>query len=411
MATLTSGYRYSTTIADKRKPSIDDRMYMLTPYNIAVKRLLEQYTKKPVNNETHVIKQDEYAKLMTAVNLAGGYDDDDTSIVIDEAIFAAHDLVAVDGTNEILWVTAGTGTTTITVTRGAAGTTAYPIPDNAVLRLIGNALSEAQQSPIATSTIQADVTAYLQDFETPFEITEKATDADNYTGPDLPHLKGKKVKEHGWKIEMALIYGAPYATTYNQVTNSDGVSLTASPRYFTGGMLYNLRVRGNSASYVTAPATLEMPWFIKNYLDPALSIGSDLKFLFCGRTIISAINYWKLGKMWLDPSDKALDMNITSWLIGGKTVKLVEHPFLNKAYTGESVLGAIGIMLDLGGGKDTDPQYLERYATRLDEMVITGVSVVDGKPKARKWRYYTECGLLLPDPNVHSALVGVFDYN
>lgn len=403
--TLTSGYRYTGNFTNKRRPSIDDRMYMETPRNVPLQTFLKRWSKQPVDNDSHILIQDMWMPYVTAINLAAGYDDAATSIVVDDALFVAGDIIKNERTGEVLRITA-VSTVTLTVTRGFGTTSAAQINDNDVIRWIGNAMSEAAAAPDATYTTEAQLTFYVQDFETSYKITEKGKDAKNYTGGDLEHQKKKKLKEHGEKIELALLHGEPKSTTENQST---GISLQSAPLKLTGGLLYHLDTRGRDENYVSAPSTITKEWFIKQFLGPALDIGSDRKFFFVGGTILEAIDYWKLGNFFLTPQDKSFDMTVSTWVFKGRNIKIIEHQGLNKPYVGNSAMGAIGIMLD-AGNEDTMPQYLEQYPTREDDMVISGVSVNSGKPKAMHRRYYTACGLAVPDPTVHHALVGVFDY-
>lgn len=76
------------------------------------------------------------ASPATAINNVGGYDDIDTSWVVDDgSVLRVGDLLQPDGSAEIIAITA-ISTNTLTVTRGYRGTSAIGVSDNTPLFLV-----------------------------------------------------------------------------------------------------------------------------------------------------------------------------------------------------------------------------------------------------------------------------------
>ncbi len=83
----------------------------------------------------------------SAVNSGGGYDDEATSINVDDGtVFRPGDLVKADGTEEVMQVTA-VSTNTLTVTRGYGGSTAVALIDDQPLTVIGHSAIEGEDAP------------------------------------------------------------------------------------------------------------------------------------------------------------------------------------------------------------------------------------------------------------------------
>lgn len=98
------------------------------------------------------------------VNNGAGYDDDDTSMVVDDgAVFRVGDLVKPEASDEVLQVTA-ISTHTLTVTRGYGGSTAAELTDNQKLTVIGHAALEGDDAPGAKHRSRVRKENYTQIF-------------------------------------------------------------------------------------------------------------------------------------------------------------------------------------------------------------------------------------------------------
>jgi hypothetical protein len=93
--------------------------------------------------------EDQLNASHSLLNNEGGYDDDDTSWVVDDgSVFRVGDIVKPEASTEVVQVT-GISTNTLTVTRGYGGSTAAAVVDNQKLSVIGHAALEGEDAPAA----------------------------------------------------------------------------------------------------------------------------------------------------------------------------------------------------------------------------------------------------------------------
>ena len=90
--------------------------------------------------------EDQLNPSFSAINNGAGYDDNDTSIVVDDgAVFRIGDLVKPQGSNEV-WQVTGISTHTLTVTRAYGGSTPAAVVDNQQVNVIGHAALEGEDA-------------------------------------------------------------------------------------------------------------------------------------------------------------------------------------------------------------------------------------------------------------------------
>jgi hypothetical protein len=406
------------SIGGKRKPTYDDMLHILTPRNVGLQQLFKKFAKESINDDVFRYFVDEYQPMMDYVVSGAGLTDITSKVIVCSIPYwlQVGDMVKCDRTDELFYAsTATTSASSNTLERGVANaitgnSAAADLVAGDVLRKVGTLAQEGSKSFEATSTVETEKKGYVQDFETTFAMTEKAMNAANYTGQDMPYQQAKAAKEHAWKIEQALLFGSPVAGAASgtgvAVNTLNAMGLTDAPCYATAGLAWYMKNSADSHHYVDAGGVMSRADFITRFLVPNLEIGSDHKFMYAGLDILAAIDYWKLGIMQMTPADKAFDMDVTTWNILGRKVKIIEHEFLNKPYIGTVSKGAIAFLIDM----EAPIKYMEQFPTRLDDMVIEKLSVNSGKPKGVVKRFYTSAGLKVVDPNRHGMLYNFTGY-
>lgn len=128
--------------------------------------------------------------------------------------------------NEIIQVDTVLSDTQFTATRGAAGTTAATIADNALLTLIGSAYAEGTSAPRATSKNPVKFFNYIQIFKDSYEITGTADNTTARTGSAWSNDKKRKLFKHSADIEWAMMFGRK-----SEQTGDNG-----KPLRFMGGL-------------------------------------------------------------------------------------------------------------------------------------------------------------------------------
>ncbi len=120
----------------------------------------------------HEWLEDELLANKDAINDSTFTDPDvDTSFVVDNGgRFQVGDQVQVDGSSELMLVTA-VNTNTLTVIRGYGGTTAENLADNQVINILGNAALEGGERSTARFTNRARCGNYTQIFTASVEVS------------------------------------------------------------------------------------------------------------------------------------------------------------------------------------------------------------------------------------------------
>lgn len=115
--------------------------------------------------------------------------------------------------HEVIQVVSVISDTQFTVKRGASGTTAAVIANDASLLKIGSAYAEGTASPKAASRNPIKYFNYTQIFKTAYELTGTAEQTRTRTGDPLQNDKRRKAFDHSRDIELALLFGQRSETT------------------------------------------------------------------------------------------------------------------------------------------------------------------------------------------------------
>lgn len=144
----------------------------------------------------------------------------------------AGDLLLVEKTetatydNEIVEVVSVLSATTVIIKRGAAGTTAATIADDAFLTLIGSSYAEGTAAPAPVSRNPLKFYNYTQIFKDSYELTGTADKTTFRTGNAWSNDKKRKTFDHARAIEWAMMFGVRAETTGDN----------GKPKRFMGGI-------------------------------------------------------------------------------------------------------------------------------------------------------------------------------
>ena len=134
----------------------------------------------------------------------------DTSFVVSHADrFRVGDQVQVDGSREVMFVTAvDTGTNTLTVVRGYGGTTAEALFDTGVLHILGNAAIEGGDRPGTRFTNRVRKQNYTQIFTSSVEVSGSQQAVQTIGLDDeLDYQKQQRLRELIRDLENCVING------------------------------------------------------------------------------------------------------------------------------------------------------------------------------------------------------------
>jgi len=132
----------------------------------------------------------------------------DTDFVVDNGgRFRVGDQIQVEGSGELMLVT-GISTSTLTVVRGYAGTTAENIADNQVINILGNAALEGADKPGARFTNRSRCGNYTQIFTAAVEVSGTDMAASQLgLADEIDHQKQQRLRELIRDLENTVING------------------------------------------------------------------------------------------------------------------------------------------------------------------------------------------------------------
>ncbi len=191
-----------------KKQSVVDELLLLNPYQIPLISMVG--FSEPIYNTTHEWYEDEMFdtdSIVTAAALVS-----DTSIVVaDTEPFRINQVVKVN--EELILITAvNTGTKTLTVTRGYAGTTAAAIAQNDVIEVLFTEGTEGADAREARYKGRKPASNYTQIFDDTIEISGSSEEIAQYGIDDLYEAeKQKKQLELALQLEKAAINGIKYS--------------------------------------------------------------------------------------------------------------------------------------------------------------------------------------------------------
>jgi hypothetical protein len=134
----------------------------------------------------------------------------DTDFVVDNGSrFRVGDQIQVEGSEELMLVTAvDTGTNTLTVVRGYAGTTAEDLADNQVINILGNAALEGADKPGVRFTNRSRCGNYTQIFTAAVEVSGTDVAASQLgLADEMDYQKQERLRELLRDLENTVING------------------------------------------------------------------------------------------------------------------------------------------------------------------------------------------------------------
>lgn len=218
-----------------KKYSVVDELLLLNPHATPMLNLLG--FSDPITQTTHQWFEDELFGDDSIVNGAKLVSDT-TVVVVNVEPFRVGHVVKIG--DELLYVSAiNTGTKTLSVTRGYAGTTAAAIADGAKIEVQFVEGTEGADARAARYKARTPQSNYTQIFDDSIEVTGTAEAVTQYGIGDLyEHEKQKKQLELALQLEKAVIGGIGYQSgnvrqmkglrsfVQTNVTNAAGAALT-----------------------------------------------------------------------------------------------------------------------------------------------------------------------------------------
>ncbi len=224
--------------------------------------------------------------------------------------------------NEILRVVEVISDTQIKVQRGAAGSTAAAIADNAFLLKIGSAYGEGTSAPNSTSRNPIKYNNYCQIFKTSYSVTKTASVTKIRTGDVLKNEKMRRMKDHSIALEQALMWGKKHETTDDN----------GEPLRYTGGL--RSFIPSETTTVFSAALTTT------NFLNAAYKVfdyesdAGDERVAFCGNLALNVLNIMAQTdsntEMQFGDTISVYGMNLRELILPQGRLFLKTHPLMNR---------------------------------------------------------------------------------
>lgn len=269
----------------------------------------------------------------TSITLDTTEDADALDLVAGDLLLVEKNVVEGAFGFEILEVSANpTVSTTLTVSRGAAGTTANTasIATNTYLLKIGSAFEEGTGAKKASTRNPQKYSNYTQIFKDTYDLTGTALETKARTGDPLKNDKKRKMFDHSSGLEYAAIFGYPYETT-----GSGG-----KPKRYTGGLLKYLGDHYNATNSPTIKVWTTTAVTEDDILDATSPMFdftgggvSNERIGLCGNGFLNYLN--KIAKnssstrINYDGTIKLYGMQLSKWIIPQGTLYMRSHPLFN----------------------------------------------------------------------------------
>jgi hypothetical protein len=305
------------------------------------------------------------------------------------------DLLQVENTEtdtydaEFIEVTAVISPTQFMVRRGAAGSTAGVIADDAWMTLMGSAYAEGTAAPPATSRNPLKYYNYTQIFKDTYELTGTADKTHYRTGTPWSNDKRRKTFDHSRGIEWAFLFGRRFETTGDN----------GKPKRYMGGLRTFLPANRTHV-YSTGTTIFSLLDNIYPVFDYETGAG-DERIAFCGNGALNALNKIVQADpngdiQWMGPV-KVYGMEFLEFRMPQGRIFLKTHPLLNQH------------------GKYTNSMFVLdfdsiRYVPLKDRDTKSKDDVQTPDEDVRRGFYQTECSLQVDRGGLTMAYLGNINY-
>jgi len=315
------------------------------------------------------------------INLAAGYADNITSIIVNTgALFSEGALVQVPRTGEIMRVTS-ISANTLTVTRGESGTTAAALVDNDLLIIMATAYAENADAGTPRFSQTSFSYNYLQIVRESF--------AESRTSAGTGYYNNAQSYEEEKKKKLVSMM-----RKFNGIAWNGGRSIDTTNKIRTTGGILEFIDSGNVMDVNQNLTRADFDYFLSSY---AFNYNSNKKTLFAGKRLLNKIDGWYDAKLVLDREGPMLEFGfaVRTYKTRWGDLDIVWEPYFDKFEVGTHPLNGYGVVLDLSL---VSMKYLSNGVLRSrDDIQGNGI---DG----RKGEWLMEAGVCVNIPKAHAVL-------
>lgn len=240
-------------------------------------------------------------------------------------------------TQEQVVVNTVASSTSITVTRGAGGTTAAAMANTENLICIGTAFEEGSNRPGAMSVNPVQFKNYTQIFKNTWAVTGTAEKVQHLVGDGQVAENRRDCADfHSQALETSILWGGKSTGTRNGLPfrTMEGIynNLKTAANYDANGDVVHVYTVGDGSAGSVTWAALQGP--LESTYDVTISGGmggKEARKVFCGKGALQIINEVarKSGQIQLMVGANEFGMQVTTLYTARGTFELIEHPMLN----------------------------------------------------------------------------------
>jgi hypothetical protein len=301
--------------------------------------------------------------------------------ISDNAFAVVNTLLMNTTTNEIARVTSAPTATTITVARGASGSTAVVTAVGQKWVVIGSVDAEGAGKPVSVSFDPTTDYNYTQIFKTGIGLTNTQKATYLRTGDKEQEMVTKALKLHMSDIERAMFWGRRFEEN----------GTTATPRRYTGGLFNMITNVTDAASGFATANTITENEFDRLLIEQVFAWGGKQKLAICGPRVVSNLQKIAKGRWQPTQVDGTYGVSMTGYSTFAGDLNVIMHPMFRQIPGFESTM----LILDL-------PYIKYRYMEGRDTNLRRDVQSPDSD--GTEHYYLTECGLELLQGRPHTVI-------
>jgi len=272
------------------------------------------------------------------VNTTAAYTNETTIAVsaADGLKIANRDILMNPTTGENILVTAGEGTTSLTVVRAYGSVAASAIATTDTLSIIGSAAYEGGSSLTSVTSVPDSAYNYTQDFQHIIKLSDIDAAEKKYGPNTRAYLQAKRMVEHKNMLNAAFWFGQKKLdTTAGKVTHACGGLYGGKG---SEGITTNIKDLGGQP--ITDKALFDFIAMVRDYSD-----GTNL-YLFASSTLLTEISLLQMRLVRLQQASTKYGINITQLTALGTTVNVVEEKAFNR-----NGFPNLGVLVDMNNVK------------------------------------------------------------
>ena len=225
--------------------------------------------------------------------------------------------------SEIVEVAAVASATAFTITRGAAGTTAAIILDDAFFTLMGSAYEEGSDAANAASRNPIEFTNYAQIWKDTYKLTKTVVAMGGSafrTGDPTKLDKKRKSFDHARALELSLMWGRAHTET----------GAGGEPRRFMGG-LREMIPASRTTIFGSSPTVATLTDAIYKVFDFSSPAG-DERIMMGGNGFSNVVNNLASGggTIQFDEIVEVYGMRLQRWILPQGTLYFKRHPLMSQ---------------------------------------------------------------------------------